>query len=331
MQKVLPVIDIAPLMFVDNKVSDAAIAVSKQIREACMEHGFFYIRGHQVSATLQDALEHFSQTFFALDEKEKMQIAMHKGGRAWRGYFPIGGELTSGKPDWKEGLYFGTELPPQDERVQRNLPLHGQNLFPERPAELKSVVLEYMHAVTQVGHAVMRGIALSLDLAHDYFYRKYTSDPLILFRIFHYPPQQHADALWGVGEHTDYGLLTILKQDMVGGLQVKSRKQWIDAPPLPGTFVCNIGDMLERITNGLYRSTPHRVINQSGKSRFSYPLFFDPNFEAVIEPIKGLPPAKPADETRWDKEDIHLFHGTYGSYLLRKVSRVFPELQKQVL
>ena len=137
---------------------------------------------------------------------------------------------------------------------------------------------------------------------------------------------------WGVGEHTDYGLLTILLQDDTGGLQVKSRSGWIDAPPIPGSFVCNIGDMLDRLTRGVYRSTPHRVVNKSRRSRVSFPFFFDPNLDARIRPIESLKGCAPDDaRERWDQASVHEFSGTYGDYLLGKISKVFPELRKEVL
>ena len=153
----------------------------------------------------------------------------------------------------------------------------------------RETVLEYLEAMTRLGHELMRGIALSLGLSETYFADRYTSDPLILFRIFNYPAQPSRpkeNKSWGVGEHTDYGVLTILRQDSTGGLQVKSRSGWIDAPPLPGSFVCNIGDMLDRMTGGLYRSTPHRVRNPGGQDRLSFPFFFDPNFNAEVKPIE---------------------------------------------
>jgi isopenicillin N synthase-like dioxygenase len=135
-----------------------------------------------------------------------------------------------------------------------------------------------------------------------------------------------------VGEHTDYGVLTILRQDEVGGLQVKSRGRWIAAPPVPGSFVCNIGDMLDRMTRGLYRSTPHRVLNASGRGRLSFPFFFDPGFDARIEPLdlRGAPPPPDDREERWDRASVHDFQGTYGDYILGKVSKVFPELARSV-
>jgi isopenicillin N synthase-like dioxygenase len=243
--------------------------------------------------------------------------------------------LTSGRPDIKEGLYFGAELGPDDPRVRAGLPLHGPNLFPADPPALRDTVLAYMAALTRLGHTLMAGLALSLGLEPTYFADRYTADPLTLFRIFHYPPTPTptGDApAWGVGEQTDYGVLTILKQDENGGLQVKSQGRWIDAPPVRGSFVCNIGDMLDRMTGGRYRSTPHRVLNTSGRGRLSFPFFFDPNFDARIQPIDLDDAPSPDDaDARWDGADVHAFAGTYGDYVLGKVSKVFPELRREVL
>lgn len=321
----IPIVNISSLLNGNEDVS-----VAKQIRAACIEHGFFYVSGHGVCESLQAELELLSQTFFELPEEEKMKIAMSLGGRTWRGFFPLGDELTSGKPDQKEGIYFGMQLDDEHPKVKTRTPLHGKNLFPQKPEKLGQVVLQYMEAVTKVGHAVLRGMALSLELPATYFESSITKDPFILFRIFHYPKQNTKTEMWGVGEHTDYGLLTILKQDNVGGLQVRSNNKWIDAPPIPNTFVCNIGDMLDRMTGGLYISTPHRVLNTSGKNRFSFPLFFDPNFDVHVKPIKHLKNEHVTQSDRWDNEDVYSFDGKYGDYLIQKVSRVFPSLFKNL-
>jgi isopenicillin N synthase-like dioxygenase len=328
----LPVIDIAPLI---SGAPDRN-RVAAQIGAACRAHGFFYVTGHGVDAALVQRLEVLSHRFFELPEETKMQWRMALGGRAWRGYFPLGGELTSGRPDWKEGLYLGTELPASHPLVRAKTPVHGPNLFPEVPG-LREAILDYMAAVTQLGHRLMEGIALSLGLPATYFAERYTADPLILFRLFNYPSQpvpEGLDVQWGVGEHTDYGLLTILHQDDVGGLSVHTPGGWVDAPPIPGSFVCNIGDMLDRMTGGLYRSTPHRVKrNTSGRDRLSFPLFFDPNFEARVQRIEGLAGAEARDDSaeRWDRANVHAFNGRYGDYLLAKVSKVFPQLRDEVL
>ncbi|WP_027014773.1 isopenicillin N synthase family dioxygenase [Comamonas composti] len=331
----LPIIDIQPLIQASAS-SRARQQVAEAIGQACREHGFFYITGHGVPEELVQRLDALSHQFFALPEAEKLRWRMELGGRAWRGYFPLGGELTSGRPDWKEGLYLGTELGPEHPLVASGTPVHGANLFPEVPG-LRETILAYMAAVTEVGHRVMQGIALSLGLPADYFAARYTADPLILFRLFNYPSQQVPEGLdvaWGVGEHTDYGLLTVLRQDEVGGLEVRTPAGWVDAPPVARSFVCNIGDMLDRMTGGLYKSTPHRVKrNTSGRNRLSFPLFFDPHFEARVQRIPDLAGAPAHDDSaeRWDQANVHAFSGRYGDYLLGKVSKVFPQLVQSVL
>jgi isopenicillin N synthase-like dioxygenase len=320
----IPIVDVSPL----TESTSSADAVATAIRNACCESGFFYVTGHGVSDTLQRRLEDLSSQFFALDQARKDDIRMERGGRAWRGYFRVGEELTSGRPDRKEGLYFGAELSDDHPKVVAGVPLHGRNLFPDIPL-LRETVLEYMDAMTRLGHTLMAGIALSLGLDASYFRDDLTADPLILFRIFHYPPQVSASEStdeWGVSEHTDYGLLTILRQDECGGLQVKSRSRWVDAVPIPDAFVCNIGDMLDRMTAGLYRSTPHRVRNVSGRGRLSFPFFFDPGFDAIIRPVPTNHAASLDADSRWDDQNIHEFEGTYGDYVLAKVSKVFPDL-----
>jgi isopenicillin N synthase-like dioxygenase len=324
----VPVVDVAPLV---NRATERT-RVAEQIGTACHQCGFFYVVGHGVDESLCRELETLSRRFFDQSEPQKMQIAMSRGGRAWRGYFPVGGELTSGKPDRKEGLYFGSELPEDHPAVLAGKPLHGPNLIPEIPG-FREALLHYIDLLTQLGRTLMEGISLGLGVNEDYFENHYTRDPLILFRIFNYPSASESGSMpWGVGEHTDYGLLTILRQDDTGGLQVKSRSGWIDAPPIPGSFVCNIGDMLDRLTRGMYRSTPHRVLNTSKRNRLSFPFFFDPSFDAKISPIEGLKNRAPDDShERWDHASVHEFSGTYGEYLLAKVSKVFPELRKEIL
>jgi len=325
----LPVIDVSPLAG-PGPAAARASAVA-QIQAACRDRGFFYITGHGVPAGLLDQLADASAEFFELPLADKLEIAMERGGPAWRGYFSVGAELTSGRPDLKEGLYFGTELADDDPRVRAGLPLHGRNLFPRQVPRLAPLVLSYLEVLTRAGQAVLTGVALSLDLEADYFAAGYTADPTILFRIFHYPPSPPQTRDWGVGEHTDYGLITLLAQDDSGGLQVAAPEGWIDAPPIPGTLVCNIGDMLDRLTGGWYRSTPHRVRNLSGHGRLSFPFFLDPGFGAEVPPLPDRAAAGDDGQRRWDGQDLRAFSGTYGDYLLGKVSKVFPQLRRNVM
>jgi isopenicillin N synthase-like dioxygenase len=323
----LPVIDVAPLVRGEDDLE-----VGRAIDDACRRLGFFYIVGHGVDDDLQRRLEAAAHELFALAPEAKERIAMARGGPAWRGWFPLRGELTSGRPDGKEGYYLGAELGPDHPQVRAGTPLHGPNLFPSELPQLRAAVLDYLDAMTSLGHALVRGMALGLGLDAQWFDRNLTADPLILFRMFRYPPAVYDEGDWGVAEHTDYGLLTILRQDDVGGLQVHAPDGWIDAPPVPGSFVCNLGDMLERMTGGRYRSTPHRVRNTGGADRLSFPFFFDPSWEAKVVPVP-LPDgtAAPVTRARWDGADLGAVEGTYGDYLLGKVGKVFPALKDEVL
>jgi isopenicillin N synthase-like dioxygenase len=289
------------LPIVDLTATDAAAAIDR----ACREMGFFYVVGHGVDEGLQQRLEAAARAFFALPDEAKSAIAMERGGIAWRGWFPVGGELTSGVPDRKEGIYFGAEAPPSE------VPLHGPNLFPND--ELRDTVLAYLDAMQSLAARIVSLMGVDESIVRE---------PTILFRIFPYPSGGDVDGEWGVGEHTDYGLLTILRQDATAGLQVRGPSGWVDAPPIPNSFVCNIGDMLERITGGAYRSTPHRARNTSDVGRLSFPFFFDPSWDAVVP----VPEGSLGSVERWDGEDVLSWEGTYGEYLVGKVAKVFPAL-----
>jgi isopenicillin N synthase-like dioxygenase len=298
-----------------------------RIDRACREHGFFSVTGHGVDEQLLDDLVATAHDFFARPDEEKAAIAMSHGGRAWRGWFPLAGELTSGVPDRKEGIYFGAEGPPSA------LPLHGPNLFPDEPAALRPTVLATLDAFTELGHRLMALLAEGLGLEPGFFADHLTRDPTILFRIFHYPPAVPEDGAgdWGVAEHTDYGLLTLLLQDDSGGLQVRTGGEWVDVPPVPGALVCNLGDMLERLTEGRYRSTPHRVLSPRDRDRISCPFFFDPGWDVEVEPLPLPDPAPGERVERWDDDDPRAFTGPYGEHLLSRVAKVFPALFDEVV
>jgi isopenicillin N synthase-like dioxygenase len=316
----LSIIDISPLLGGDAPSRNAA---AQAIGAAVERDGFFYASGCGHGPETVAKLDAASRAFFALSEAEKAQVAMARGGLAWRGWFPLGGELTSGLPDQKEGYYFGEELDPRDPRVAARWPMHGANLWPPRPAGLRAAVETYMTETTRAAAAIIEGVSLALGLEADHFARAYLQRPTILFRIFRYPPA--AARGWGVGEHTDYGLLTLLAQDDQGGLQVKTDRGWIDVPPVADTLVVNVGDMLERLSGGRFVSAPHRVRNVGARDRLSFPLFYDPDFTAEMLPA-AAPTGRAAGE-RWDRIDPNAFSGRYGDYLLRKVGAVFPDLK----
>ncbi|HEY0682193.1 MAG TPA: 2-oxoglutarate and iron-dependent oxygenase domain-containing protein [Steroidobacter sp.] len=324
----LPIIDLSLL---HQGARDRA-RVAEQLDSACKQFGFFYLVGHGVTEQSVRSLMSLARQFFATPVEDKLSIHMSKGGRAWRGYFPVGEELTSGRPDGKEGIYFGTELDDSDARVRAGIPLHGRNLFPTTHA-LREPVLAYIDDLTQLGHRLMSLLATALGLDTEFFRTHYTRDPTILFRIFNYPRRTDGHTGWGVGEHTDYGFITLLKQDDVGGLQVRHADRWLEVPDVAGSFVCNVGDMLERLTRGRYVSALHRVRSSPTRDRLSMALFFDPGFDAVLTPIEDVRPDsdQPHTHVRWDDIDPHAAVGTYGEYLLSKVGRVFPGLRAEAM
>ncbi|MCP4435554.1 MAG: isopenicillin N synthase family oxygenase [Actinomycetia bacterium] len=323
----VPTIDLRDFHGAGSTSTSRSSAV-KRIARACSGIGFFQVVGHDIDPALRRSLLDASKEFFALPAAEKQRVSMAHGGRAWRGWFPPGGELTSGVPDAKEGYYFGRHLDATHPAVRQQLPMHGPNLHPSHPQRLGPLVEQWIQQVSEVGMVVLRAMALGLGLAEDHFER-WCADPVVLFRIFHYPAAPAlADSDWGVAEHTDYGLLTLLAQDDTGGLQVHGPDGWLDVPPDPDALVCNLGDMIERVTGGRYRSTPHRV-SRPERDRISMPLFLDPSWDAVVEPIAALDGAGSRDpriSTRWDGESVFEGPTVYGDYLTAKVSRVFPHL-----
>jgi len=242
--------------------------------------------------------------------------------------FALGDELTSGVPDLKEGFYVGREL------ASSPLALHGPNIWPPEVPELQSTVTAWMEAMEELGQRTLAAMATGLGLDEHWFRSGITADPTVLFRIFRYPPHPDGAAdRWGVGEHSDYGLLTLLAHDGTPGLEVNVRGTWVDVVPDPALIVCNLGDMLDRLTLGRYRSTAHRVRNAAGHDRISLPFFLDPSWDAVVEPL-------PLDDgweaptersQRWDRADLTTIDGPYGEWLLAKVRQVFPQLADVVL
>ena len=331
-----PIIDVGPLL---GGSAAERQSVVRQIGDACTSVGFFYVVGHGVDAALQSRLDSASATFFAQPPAVKRRIDMARAGSRWRGYFAVGEELTSSIVDQKEGLYFAAELPDSDAR-----PLHGPNLWPpeaDAPG-LRACVLDYMDALRTLAYTLLQAVGEAVELPIDFFAADF-AEPTTLFRVFHYPPHDErwgADAQ-GVGEHTDYGYLTILRQDDSGGLQARALDgAWTDVPPVEGALIVNLGDALEHCTGGLLRATPHRVLQRAGATsgRLSFPFFFDPAFDAPMRSCRHLlPPALRAlaDERRrsapgrWDGRDVSQYEGTYGDYLIAKVSKVFPELAQR--
>lgn len=290
----LPIVDISALSSPDPA---ARAAVGRAIGVACRDKGFMYVTGHGIDEPLRAAVLDQARAFFTLPEAEKMAVYM-KNSPCNRGYEPIRGQtLEAGAPpDLKESFYTGADLPPDDPRVVAGKFNHGPNQWPEGHPAFRAALEDYFDAMGGLAARLMTGLALSLDLPEGHF-APFCHDAHANLRLIHYPPQP-ANPLpgeKGCGAHTDWGALTLLMQDDVGGLQVwDDAAGWVDAPPVPGTYIVNLGDMIARWTNDRYRSTLHRVVNLSGKERYSVPYFFSGNPD---EPVVCLPGCLSPGET----------------------------------
>jgi isopenicillin N synthase-like dioxygenase len=280
----LPVIDVAGL-----RSDDAAqrLAVARELGAACEQRGFFYIRNHGVPRELVTRMFAATEAFF--DQPLAAKLALDKAHSPCnRGYEPLRAQtLEAGAPpDLKESFYIGQEVALDDPRVLAGRFNTGPNQWPAGMPGFRETMDEYFAAAYALSALVVRGLELSLELAPGHF-DAYLTDAAATLRLLHYPPQppQPAPGEKGCGEHTDFGGITLLLQDDSGGLQVRDAGSdgWIDAPPVPDTYVVNIGDLFSRWTNGRYHSTLHRVINRSGRERHSIPFFFTGNPEHRVE------------------------------------------------
>ena len=278
----LPVISLAGLRSDDAQVR---LDTAQQLGKACRETGFFYLVDHGIDDNRFTRLFADSKRLFALPlaQKEALSIRRSKHNR---GYVAISDEQLNpaAGADFKEAFNIGTELPADHPDLLAGKPFRGVNYWPELP-DWRESMLGYFDACLEIGRVLHRGFALDLGSDESFFAQPLRA-PIATLRMLHYPAaegsEQRADA--GAGEHTDYGNVTLLKTDGVAGLQVRNRAgQWIDAPDLPGAFVCNIGDCLMRWSNDTYQSTPHRV-RAPQQERYSVAFFLEVDPDAVVDP-----------------------------------------------
>lgn len=294
---------ISPVPLIDvsgSKSKDHAdrLRVADQVRAASLDRGFFYIEDHGVPDQLIEAVLRESRNFFAAPLADRLAVG-RSHSRVRRGFEPIGGQdlEQTGAPDLKEAFDLGVELATDDPRVLAGVENCGPNLWPLGLPSFRPAMEEYFQAMLKLAVQLMRTLALSLHLAEDYF-DAFCHEPVALLRLLHYPqqPAKPFPGEKGCGAHTDWGAITLLLQDDAGGLQIRDPLHgWLHAPPRAGTFIVNLGDLIARWTNDRYRSTEHRVINLSGRDRFSVPFFFDGNPDYVVTCLPGcLSPGNPA-------------------------------------
>ncbi|BCK75271.1 2OG-Fe(II) oxygenase [Acetobacter aceti NRIC 0242] len=275
----IPVIDISPLRVGAEK---GCAETARALGRASRETGFFYISGHGMSPSTLQTVFDASHAFFGQPTEEKNRLAMSRLGRN-RGYVGLGVERldTRSKPDHKEA--FNISLDETD----------ADSVWPDIPG-WRDIMRSYFSTCLDLGAALHRGFARDLGVEEDFFVKSFRN-PQATLRLLHYPAPSTSwdEDVPGAGAHTDYGNVTILAVDSVSGLQVRPRGQdWIDAPLIPGTFICNIGDCLMRWSNDVYVSTPHRVLRPA-RERYSVAFFLDPDDDAIVDPILSGPEDHP--------------------------------------
>lgn len=290
----VPVIDFADA---SSGSMDKRHAVAFEVHKACREVGFFYIANHGVASSQVEAMFHLSRRFFDLPLDLRMALDMRNSPSS-AGYEPMGAQTLDSQdtdsekapPDLKESFYCGQELPDDHPLSLRRIRGYGHNQWPHALPELRAGMTAYYMEMLDLGRRILAMLALSLELEEEYFVEAFAVPPATL-RLIKYPPHR-SDAHFnqiGAGAHTDWGGVTILAQDSSGGLEVRNLNgQWLEAPPIADTFVINIGDLMARWTNDIYKSNMHRVKNnRSGADRYSIPFFMSPQPEVRIEALPG--------------------------------------------
>jgi isopenicillin N synthase-like dioxygenase len=285
--KEIPIIDVAAMV---ATLSDDSIAdVARQMNEACRGSGFFYLSNHGIPQPVIDRAFAEHRKFHALPLEEKLKL---KRNQWHRGYVAEGGNIARASarfeaaklPNRLESFGIRHEVPENHPDYKRR-PLQGPNQWPDDPA-FKEGVLAYINALRDLGMKLLRPMAVAMGEDREFFV-PFFSPPCTNLRMLHYPPAppMNPDGRFGIHPHTDYGFLTLLAQDTTGGLQVRRPDgSWIEATPVPGTLVINVGDMLARWANDVFNSTPHRVISPAvSTDRYSMAMFFDPNLDSMIQ------------------------------------------------
>jgi isopenicillin N synthase-like dioxygenase len=325
----LPVLDLSRL----TAGGSAERGFLEELRTATHEVGFFYLVGHGVPQDLMDTMITAARQFFALPEADKLAIENVLSPH-FRGYTRVGGERTQGLADWREQIDIGPERPtvepgpgvPDWERME------GPNQWPAAMPELRPLVERWHAEMMRVSRELLHAWALALGQPEDVFDAAFADRPSTLLKIVRYPgqPEGAAAAGQGVGSHKDAGVLTLLLVEPgTVGLQVEHPQGWIDAPPMRGAFVVNIGELLEVATNGYLKATVHRVLSPApGTDRISVPFFYNPALSSNI-PLLDLPPELAAEATGVTADPANPIHATYGANLLKSRLRAHPDVAQR--
>ncbi|KAF9481160.1 Clavaminate synthase-like protein [Pholiota conissans] len=334
----LPIIDIAPFLTTDPQDADKRAATAAALHSACVEFGFFYLNlDAYVDRSEAAELARLAKEFFALPQEEKDKLSLKNQDSA-RGYARLNENVTNGKADAHEGL----DLYKPVDKPDKTKPVWGENQWPTVPGFRKKYEI-WVEKMKVLGLVVMEAMSIGLGMTREEWaeLRSQVDDSFWVMRVIGYPPLPKGHDGFSCGAHKDYGCLTFLYADPTpSALQVFLRRPgtteadktglpseqgsekgvWISADPIPGCVVCNIGEMWETWTDGLYRSTLHRVVHRGSNYRVSVPFFFEPNFNALVKPLDAVARTKAnegIDPTPTRKPIV------YGDFLVSKVGNNF--------
>ena len=321
----LPILDLSQL----DESPEAAARFRDDLRAATHDVGFFYLTGTGVTPELEARLHRTAREFFELDEADKLAIE-NLNSPQFRGYTRIGGERTQGKVDWREQIDIGPE---RDVVTDPEAPdfarLIGPNLWPDAQPELREVATEWQEHLAGVARKLLRAWALALGAPETYF-DEHFGEPSTLLKIVRYPGTDEPEPGQGVGAHKDSGVLTLLwVEPGKGGLQVQRGGEWVDAPPVEGAFVVNIGEMLEYATGGYLIATNHRVVSpRAPGDRISVPYFFNPALDSRL-PLIELPADLAAHARGVTQDPTNPIHALYGENALKSRLRAHPDVAER--
>jgi isopenicillin N synthase-like dioxygenase len=318
----LPVLDLSLL----DAGPDDADRFREQLRRATHDVGFFYLTGTGVTAELESRLHRAARSFFALPETDKLAIE-NVNSPHFRGYTRIGGERTQGEVDWREQIDIGPERAAiTDPDAPDFARLIGPNLWPDAQPDLREVVTQWQEHLTRVARTLLRAWAEALGAPSDFFDAHF-GEPSTLLKIVRYPGTDAPEPQQGVGAHKDSGVLTLLwVEPGKGGLQVERDGAWVDAPPVEGAFVVNIGEMLEYATDGYLIATNHRVVSPTlPHDRISVPFFFNPALDRQL-PLIELPAELGVEARGVTRDPANPIHARYGENALKSRLRAHPDV-----
>jgi len=311
----LPVLDLALL---DGSADDAA-RFRDDLRRATHEVGFFYLVGHGVPTELVSRAFDTARAFFALPEEQKLAIE-NVHSPHFRGYTRMGGEQTQGATDWREQIDIGADRAavPLGDGVDDFWALEGPNLWPTELPALREVSDEWVERLSAVSMRLLRAWAEALGAPANTFDEAFAAHPSPHMKIARYPGADSPTPQQGVGAHKDLGVLTLLYvEEGTGGLQVEKDGEWVDAPPVAGAFVVNIGELLEIATDGYLKATNHRVMSPpAGTERISIPYFHGPALDATIPNIV-LPAELAAEAPGVDVDPANPLYPVFGRNWLK--------------